>query len=123
MNAVVRRLTVTECERLQGLPDGWTDIGEWVDSKGKTRQCTDAARYKAIGNAMALPYWKVLARRIAAQYDRDVTMGSLFSGIGCFELAFEHSGGKAIWASEVEDFCVAVTKKRFPEVSDGENNR
>lgn len=120
MDAVVRRLTVTECERLQGLPDGWTDVGEWVDSKGKTRQCTDAARYKAIGNAMALPFWKVLARRISACYDRDVTIGSLFDGIGCFPLAFEHCGGKAIWASEVEDFCIAVTKKRFPE--DGEND-
>ena len=31
---IVRRLTPTECERLQGYPDGWTDIGEWVDTKG-----------------------------------------------------------------------------------------
>lgn len=34
-NMVVRRLTPMECERLQGYPDGWTDIGEWCDSKGK----------------------------------------------------------------------------------------
>lgn len=33
--SIVRRLTPLECERLQGFPDGWTDIGEWVDSKGK----------------------------------------------------------------------------------------
>jgi DNA (cytosine-5)-methyltransferase 1 len=33
--SVVRRLTPLECERLQGYPDGWTDIGEWYDSKGK----------------------------------------------------------------------------------------
>lgn len=33
---IVRRLTPTECERLQGYPDGWTDIGEWVDTKGKS---------------------------------------------------------------------------------------
>ena len=31
----VRRLTPLECERLQGYPDGWTDIGEWTDSKGR----------------------------------------------------------------------------------------
>ena len=33
---IVRRLTPTECERLQGYPDGWTDIGEWTDTKGKS---------------------------------------------------------------------------------------
>ena len=48
METAVRRLTPLECERLQGFPDDWTDIGEWVDSKGKTRQTTDSARYKAL---------------------------------------------------------------------------
>lgn len=114
----VRRLTPKECERLQGLPDDWTEVGEWVDSKGKKRQCTDAARYKAIGNAMALPYWKVLARRIAAQYDRDITVGSLFSGIGCFELAFKSVGAEPVWASEIDEFCTAVTKKHFGDGAD-----
>ena len=115
MDTVVRRLTPTECERLQGFPDGWTDIGEWTDSKGKLRQTTDSARYKALGNSIALPFWKALARRIGAQYDRDITMGSLFDGIGGFPLAFEHMGAKAVWASEIEEFCIAVTKKHFPE--------
>lgn len=115
MNTAVRRLTPLECERLQGFPDGWTDIGEYTDSKGKKRQTTDSARYKALGNAIALPFWKVLARRISAQYDRDITIGSLFDGIGGFPLAFEHCGGKAVWASEIEEFPIAVTKMHFPE--------
>lgn len=115
MQTVVRRLTPLECERLQGFPDGFTDIGEWTDSKGKVRQTTDSARYKALGNSIALPFWKVLARRISAQYDRDITMGSLFDGIGGFPLAFEHCGGKAVWASEIEEFPIAVTKRHFPE--------
>lgn len=55
-NMVVRRLTPLECERLQGYPDGWTDIGEWCDSKGTAR-----------------------------------------------------------WASEIEEFPIAVTKLRFGE--------
>ena len=67
---------------------------------------------------IAVPYWKVLARRIAAQYDRDITMGSLFDGIGGFPLAFEHCGAKAVWASEIEEFCIAVTKHHFPEDND-----
>lgn len=111
--SVVRRLTPLECERLQGYPDGWTDIGDWVDSKGKQRKCSDAARYKALGNSIALPFWKVLARRIGAQYDRDITMGSLFDGIGGFPLVFEQTGAKAVWASEIEEFPMAVTKVRF----------
>lgn len=110
---VVRRLTPLECERLQGFQDGWTDIGDWVDSKGKTHKAADSPRYKALGNSIALPYWKVLARRIAAQYDRDITMGSLFDGIGGFPLAFQHCGATPLWASEIEEFCIAVTKKRF----------
>ncbi len=116
-NMVVRRLTPMECERLQGYPDGWTDIGEWRDSKGKLRDSADSPRYKACGNSIALPFWDFLAKRISAQYLRPVTMGSLFDGIGGFPLLFERHNGKgtARWASEIEEFPIAVTKLRFGE--------
>lgn len=112
---VVRRLTPMECERLQGFPDGWTDIGEWRDSKGKMRKPSDSPRYKALGNSIALPFWDFLAKRISAQYLRPVTMGSLFDGIGGFPLVFERHNGKGTvrWASEIEEFPIAVTKKWF----------
>ena len=114
---VVRRLTPLECERLQGFPDGWTDIGEWRDSKGKLRKPSDSPRYKALGNSIALPFWDFLAKRISAQYLRHVTMGSLFDGVGGFPLVFERHNGKgtARWASEIEEFPIAVTKLRFGE--------
>jgi len=113
----VRRLTVTECERLQGYPDGWTDIGEWIDSKGKTRQSTDAIRYKELGNSIAIPFWFWLLRRISAEYTRQATLGSLFDGIGGFPLCWEMCNGKgtARWASEIEEHAIAVTKVHFPE--------
>lgn len=116
-NMVVRRLTPMECERLQGFPDGWTDIGEWRDSKGKMRKPSDSPRYKALGNSIALPFWDFLAKRISAQYLRPATMGSLFDGIGGFPLVFERHNGKgtARWASEIEEFPIAVTKLRFGE--------
>lgn len=116
-NMVVRCLTPMECERLQGYPDGWTDIGEWMDSKGKRHKDADSPRYKALGNSIALPFWDFLAKRISAQYLRAVTMGSLFDGIGGFPLVFElHNGkGAARWASEIEEFPIAVTKLRFGE--------
>lgn len=114
---IVRRLTPMECERLQGYPDGWTDIGEWMDSKGKRRKDADSPRYKALGNSIAMPFWDFLAKRISAQYLRPVTMGSLFDGIGGFPLVFERHNGKgtARWASEIEEFPIAVTKLRFGE--------
>lgn len=114
---IVRRLTPMECERLQGFPDHWTDIGEWRDSKGKLRKPSDSPRYKALGNSIALPFWDFLAKRISAQYLRPVTIGSLFDGIGGFPLVFErHNGnGTARWASEIEEFPIAVTKLRFGE--------
>ena len=116
MKTVVRRLTPWECERLQDFPDHWTDIGEWTDSKGKIhKESSDSSRYKALGNSIALPFWKWLARRICAQYEREVTIGSLFDGIGGFPLSFEKAGAKAVWASEIEEFPIAVTKRHFPE--------
>lgn len=120
--STVRRLTPVECERLQGFPDGWTDIREWTDSKGKKRETVDSARYKALGNSIALPYWFRLLRRISAVYDRPATLGSLFDGIGGFPLCWERCNGEgtAIWASEIEEFPIAVTKRHFPERGDAE---
>lgn len=113
----VRRLTPLECERLQGFPDGWTDIGEWIDTKGKKHKCSDSARYKALGNSIATPFWFWLLRRISAQYERPATLGSLFDGIGGFPYCWEKCNGKgtALWASEIEEFPIAVTKKWFPQ--------
>lgn len=115
VNRLVRRLTPLECERLQGFPDGWTDIGDWVDSKGKKRQTTDSARYKALGNSIAIPPWKWVLKRLCAQYERDATMASLFDGIGGFPLIWEQLNrkGSCLWASEIEEFPMAVTRKRF----------
>lgn len=113
--SIVRRLTPLECERLQGYPDQWTNIGEWTDSKGKKRKDSDSPRYKALGNSIALPFWRWLAERIVSEYDRQTTMASLFDGIGGFPLVFSQFGCKPLWASEIEDFPVAVTKIRFAE--------
>lgn len=114
----VRRMTPLECERLQGFPDGWTDIGAWTDTKGKThKESSDAARYRALGNSIAAPPWKWVLKRICAEYERDATMGSLFDGIGGFPLIWEQINGKGscLWASEIEEFPIAVTKYHFAE--------
>ena len=58
----VRRLTPTECERLQGFPDGYTNI---------KKNCPDGPRYKALGNSMAVPVMKWIGQRIA-DYEKNV---------------------------------------------------
>lgn len=120
---IVRRLTPTECERLQGYPDGWTDLGSWIDSKGKTHKDADSPRYKALGNSIALPQWYYVLGGIADRLPDNATLGSLFDGIGGFPYVWAqlHAGRKelCVWASEIEEFPIAVTKKWFPEVEDG----
>lgn len=112
---IVRRLTPTECERLQGYPDGWTDIGEWVDTKGKKHKPADSPRYKALGNSIALPQWHWIVQKMKQYLPAGATLGSLFDGIGGFPLVWETTYGKgtARWASEIEEFPIAVTKRRF----------
>jgi DNA (cytosine-5)-methyltransferase 1 len=114
---IVRRLTPTECERLQGYPDGWTDLGSWIDSKGKTHKDADKPRYKALGNSIALPQWYYVLGGIADRLPDNATLGSLFDGIGGFPYVWTqlHSGRKelCVWASEIEEFPIAVTKKWF----------
>ena len=56
INSNIRRLTPTECERLQGFPDGWTD-GQ-----------SDTQRYKQLGNAVSVPVVKAVMERL---YDKD----------------------------------------------------
>ena len=104
---VVRRLTCVECERLQGFPDGWTDIPG----------ASDTARYKALGNSIALPQWQIIIDNMAKYLPDGATLGSLFDGIGGFPLCWErtHGKGTAIWASEIEKFPIEVTKIQFPE--------
>ena len=52
---LIRRLTPLECERLQGYPDGWTDVPG----------ASDSARYKALGNSVAMPCVEYLMQRVA----------------------------------------------------------
>ena len=57
---LIRRLTPLECERLQGFPDGWTDLPG----------ASDSARYKALGNSVAIPCVELLMQGIAAVYKK-----------------------------------------------------
>ena len=102
---VVRRLTPEECELLQGFPLGWTSIPG----------ASDTARYKALGNSIALPQWQIIIDNMAKYLPDGATLGSLFDGISGFCLCWErtHGKGTAKWASEIEAFPIKVTKYHF----------
>lgn len=120
---LVRRLTPLECTRLQGFPDGWVDIGDWLDSKGKKHKDSDTPKYKALGNSIALPFWGLLCKRIVTkikEQNKDLnytpTMASLFAGIGGFDLCWTEvteNKDSVLWVSEIEEFPIAVLKYHF----------
>lgn len=119
---IVRRLTPLECERLQGFPDGWTDIGEWTDSKGKLhKESSDSARYKALGNSIALPSWFYVLSKLS-EFCEEKTMASLFDGISGFNVCWAriHGAENCLWSSEIEEFPIAVVKKHFGDEDTGE---
>lgn len=58
-NTELRRLTPVEYERLQGFPDGWTDI------PGRRKETPNEWRYQALGNSIAVPVLREIGTRIA----------------------------------------------------------
>ena len=119
---IIRRLTPLECERLQGFPDCWTEIGAWMDTAGREhKESSDSARYKALGNSIAIPPWFYVLQRLSIACGTDKTMASLFDGIGGFPLIWEglHGHGSCLWASEIEEFPIAVTTEHFGDYDHG----
>ena len=105
----IRRLTPLECERLQGFPDGWTDVPG----------ASDRSRYKVLGNSIAIPFWQFLLERIIPHCENR-TMGSLFNGIGGFPVIWKRCGGETLWVSEIDNFCDKVMRKNFKEYKNKE---
>ena len=105
LTTVPRRLTPTECERLQGFPDSWTLIPGAKDSP----------RYRALGNAVAVPCVEWIMHRIARHYGTGPVI-SLFAGIGGFDLAGQRAGFTTAWFAEIEPFACRVLGERFPGV-------
>ena len=87
-----------------------TKLARWHDGLHSA-----AAEYKMWGNGMALPNALFFIRRLAALYGwSTVKLGSLFDGSGTMPLAAEMCGVRAVWASEVEPYPIAVTRTHLP---------
>lgn len=65
VSSAVRRLTPRECERLQGFPDGYTQVPY------RNKEAADGPRYKALGNSMAVPCMAWIGQRIVAELEAE----------------------------------------------------
>ena len=66
VNDEIRRLTPTECEKLQGFPAGWTEKG--IDDNGTTVKISDTQRYKTLGNAVSVPVIQFIFKHIMEKW-------------------------------------------------------
>ena len=98
-DGTVRRLTPLECERLQGAPDGWTD-GQ-----------SDSARYRQLGNAVAVPVFEWVARRLVAI---DARITSEVAGL--LDLGLHRAGIPTRLLCEADKAARSVLARRFPDV-------
>ena len=142
---IVRRLTPTECARLQGMPDAWCRLSQiqdmpdedyefwklahktYAEVNGKTyREKTKAQMIKWYNGLQSdAPEYKAYGNGMALPCVRvpihgivqhgAKTMASLFDGIGGFPLAGLIDGIQTLWSSEIELFPIAVTTERFRE--------
>ena len=117
-----KRYEVRRGGKAQYIAVIWKNTGRPYRHKGREQMiayinalCSDSARYQALGNSIALPPWQWTCQQIHDRHGVPLTMGSLFDGIGGFPLIWERINGKgtALWASEIEPFCVAVTRYHF----------
>lgn len=139
----VRRLTPTECARLQGFPDWWASLPTiedmsdedhqfwqealegWAEIEGKTYKPKTKPQMITWYNKLHTDSaeYKMWGNGVALPMVREVmrglanqgaeTMGSLFDGSGGFPLASYLEGMTPLWSSEVQPYPIAVTRERF----------
>lgn len=142
---IVRRLTPTECARLQGMPDLWCRLSQIADMSDEDYEFWKQA-HKTYAEINGKAYKEKSKEQMIAWYNKlqvdsseykaygngmalpcvrvpihgiaqhgVKTMASLFDGIGGFPLAGLIDGIKTLWTSEIELFPIAVTMERFRE--------
>lgn len=139
----VRRLTPTECARLQGFPDWWADLPQLEDMTDEAFSFWQEVRaahaaingktYKPVNKRQMVKWYnklhtdsakyKMWGNGVALPVVRiplhgmaqlgAKTMGSLFDGSGGFPLAGLLDGIETLWASEIEPYPIAVTAWNF----------
>jgi DNA (cytosine-5)-methyltransferase 1 len=103
----VRRLTPTECLRLQGFSDDWLDLDPVL---------SDSSKYRLVGNAVSVPVIEWIAHRLKEACPELNTYLSLFAGLGGFDLAFDRTGFQCVGQVELDKHACRVLERHWPGV-------
>ena len=111
---IIRKLTVTECCRLQGMPDWW-----FLDKDGN-KILSDSQAYKGLGNGWQLDTVKYILEHGLRNIpkDEEIILLSLYDGIGTGRRILEELGFTNIkyYACEIDKYCIKLTSYRYPNV-------
>lgn len=111
---IIRKLTVTECCRLQGMPDWW-----FLDKDGN-KILSDTQSYKGLGNGWQLDTVKYILEHGLRNIpkDEEIILLSLYDGIGTGRRILEELGFTNIkyYAYEIDKYCIKLTSYRYPDV-------
>lgn len=111
---IIRKLTVTECCRLQGMPE-W-----WFKDKDGNKLVSDTQAYKGLGNGWQLDTVKYILEHALRKIPKDepILLLSLYDGIGTGRRILEELGFTNVKyvAYEIDKYCIALTSYRYPDV-------
>lgn len=109
---IIRKLTVTECCRLQGMPE-W-----WFKDKDGNKLVSDTQAYKGLGNGWQLDTVKYILEHALRKIPKDepILLLSLYDGIGTGRRILEELGFTNVKyvAYEIDKYCIALTSYRYP---------
>ena len=111
---IIRKLTVTECCRLQGMPDWW-----FLDNEGN-KILSDSQAYKGLGNGWQLDTVKYILEHGLKNVPRneELIVLSLYDGIGTGRRILEELGFTKVkyYAYEIDKYCIKLTSYRYPDI-------
>lgn len=111
---IIRKLTVIECCRLQGMPE-W-----WFRDKDGNKLVSDTQAYKGLGNGWQLDTVKYILEHALSKTPKDepILLLSMYDGIGTGRRILEELGFTNVkyYAYEIDKFCMALTKYRYPDI-------
>ena len=111
---IIRKLTVTECCRLQGMPDWW-----FLDKDGN-KLVSDSQAYKGLGNGWQLDTVKYILEHALNKIPKNepILLLSMYDGIGTARRILEELGFENVkyYAYEIDKYCISLTKYRYPDV-------
>ena len=111
---IIRKLTVTECCRLQGMPDWW-----FLDNEGN-KILSDSQAYKGLGNGWQLDTVKYILEHGLKNVPRneELIVLSLYDGIATGRRILEELGFTKVkyYAYEIDKYCIKLTSYRYPDI-------